>query len=250
MSSVLRWRKINDRPLTKMSNSFDGREFTLYSGSASDCSARLRIALALKGIPYTHINVDLAKGKRSESSVNPNKTVPTLVVSSPADGNIEDVVLTQSVAALEYLEEAFQGKGALLPSLEHPEARAAVRTLMQIIATDVHPLTTPRAAEYVTRLASESIAVDSTSNPVIDWDLHWMQRGLAVYEQVVKTTVGKYSVGNDVTIADVCLWPQVSTARKMGMEMVDFPIISGIIERLGEVEAFRHDPHVSARLRE
>lgn len=250
LTSIFAVNKINNTNLTKMSRTPNGREFTLYSWSASDCSARLRIALALKHIPYSLINIDLAKGERSESSVNPNRTVPTLVISSPTHDSRENVQLTQSVAALEYLEEAFEGKAALLPSLEQPEARAAVRTLVQVIATDVHPLTTPRVAEYVTRLSSDSTAMESRSNPVLEWDLHWMQRGLAVYERLAITSAGTYSVGDNVTMADICLYPEVSTAKKMGLKMDDLPIIRGIIERLGKVEAFRDDPHVSARLGE
>lgn len=230
-----------------MSTPLEKRKFTLWSWSASDCSARLRIALALKQIPYELEDVDLGQGERTEDSVNPNKTVPTLLISSLGDR--EDVQLTQSVAALEYLEEAFPESTPLLPPTSQTEVRAAVRTLVQVIATDIHPLTTPRAAEAVRALSTKNGSAEVEVNPVVQWDHSWMRRGLSVYEKLVKITMGTYSVGDNVTMADVCLWPEVSTARKMGLNMDEFPLISGIIDRLNNVAAFRDDAHVSARLK-
>lgn len=233
-----------------MSASIHEFAFTLWSWPASDCSARLRIALALKQIPYNIKDVNLGKGERSETLLNPNQTVPTLLVSTTDLDRKEIVKLTQSVAALEYVEELFPGLTPLLPPINQPEARAAVRTLVQVITTDIHPLTTPRVAQAVKGLIPKNAGTETGSILVLEWDLKWMRRGLNVYEQLVKTTVGRYSVGDAVTLADVCLWPEVSTAQKMGLTIDDFPIISRIVHNLKDVPAFRDDAHFTALLGE
>ena len=186
-----------------MSSSLEKKEFKLWSWAASDCSARLRIALNLKSIPYMLENVDLAKGERAAGSINPGNTIPTLIISS-SDGE-QNMRLTQSLAALEYLEEAFPERTPLLPPVGQVEARAHVRTLVQIIATDIHPLTTHRVGSWIkTRFVSGG-SQDAAKNEVCEWDLHWMRRGLAAYEQLVEKSAGKYSVGDSITMADVCL---------------------------------------------
>lgn len=227
-----------------MSASLDGRSLTLWSWPASDCSARLRIALSLKGIPYELRSVDLAKGDRPDTLINPAQTVPTLIITH---NDIEQVRLTQSVAALEYLDEAFPESRPLLP--DQAEARAQARTLAHVIATDIHPLTTPRVGKAIAnKYFRESSLETKAQDAIREWDLYWMRRGLSIYEQLVANSAGIYSVGDTITVADVCLVPQVSTARKMGLDVTEFPIVQGIFDRLSEVQAFRDDVHATATL--
>lgn len=219
-----------------MTKSLDSYEFLLWDWSASDCSARLRITMNLKGIPYHRHNVDLASGERMEEATNPARTVPTLQISFPDSRS--KLTLTQSLSAMEYLEEAFPNTTTLLPPLSEPEARAHVRTLVQIVATDIHPLTTHRVGDGVAKTSDLSEAI-------ADWDLHWMQRGLTVYEKHVASRAGRYSFGDTITMADVCLWPSVSTARKTGLDLKQFQAINEIFENLNAVPAFKEDPHVT-----
>lgn len=224
--------------------SLERPRLTLWSWPASDCSARLRIALNLKNIPYQLKNVDLAKGERTSGSTNPGRTVPTLVISS-SDGK-EEITLTQSVAALEYLEEAFPETTPLLPPTSQAEARAHVRTLVHVITTDIHPLTTHRVADAITTMFPSDTSTDAGDlDGIREWELHWMRRGLSVYEQLVTNSAGKYSVGDSITMADVCLMPEVSTARKIGLDVKEFPTINGIFSRLNDVQAFKDDPHAT-----
>ena len=214
---------------------------TLWAWPASDCSARLRIALNLKGIPYELKNVDLSTGERPQDSVNSAQTVPVLVISS-SDGK-ELIKLTQSVAALEYLEEAFPNTHPLLPPSFQPEVRARVRMLMDIITTDIHPLKTHRVADRILDMFVADGSIEAGKQNILDWRLHWIRKGLMNYEKLVSKTVGKYSVGNSITMADICLMPEVSTARKLGLKVEEFPLINGLYERLIEVHAFKADPH-------
>ncbi|OQV05694.1 Glutathione S-transferase, domain-containing protein [Cladophialophora immunda] len=128
---------------------------TLYSSTISDCSARLRIGLHLKRLPYTLVDVNISRNEQLDPKyvdINEALTVPTLVIDYKTiglDDNEERVVLTQSIAALEYLDEAFPGTHSILPPVSEPLARAKVRTLVGIIATDFHPLTTHRVGKTI-----------------------------------------------------------------------------------------------------
>jgi maleylacetoacetate isomerase len=199
---------------------------TLYTYFRSSCSARLRIALHLKDIPFTPIFVNLLKDEQSSAAhkqINPSGLVPALIVENEG---IAPVTITQSLAALEYLDEAFPG-AALLPS--DPVSRAQARTLASIIACDVQPVTNLKIMKRVA-----SLGADRTS-----WSKDLIEEGLRAYESTVTKSAGKYSVGDDITIADICLIPAAWGAERVGVDLKAFPVTFGIIRNLEGIDAVK-----------
>lgn len=169
---------------------------TLYTYFRSSCSARLRIALHLKGIPFTPVFVNLLKDEQSSPShkaINPSGLVPALIIQH---GTQDPITITQSLAALEYIDEVFKSTGpALLPS--DPEMRAQARTLASIIACDVQPVTNLRILKRVGVLGADRA----------EWSRELIEQGLEAYEVLVKNSAGRFSVGDTVCVADICLIP-------------------------------------------
>ena len=112
---------------------------------------------------------------------------------------------------------------------------------MNIIATDIHPLTTWRVREAIVSMfpCEESTAAAKAGNRT--WDLHWIRRGLGFYERVVAETMGVYSVGDEVTMADVCLVPELWTAQNYGIKLEEFPRILEIYGSLMEIDEIKHE---------
>jgi maleylacetoacetate isomerase len=214
---------------------------TLYSSPISDCAGRLRIALNLKQLPYQSVNINLKQQKNLEPdyvALNPSGTIPTLVIGDLyGSGPKAPAVLTQSIAALEYLEEAYPDRRHLIPSSDQPLLRANMRTLVGIIANDIHPLTAPRVCRFM--LQCFNIAPDQQKRSVLDWDVHWIEKGLEVYEKVVTRTSGCFSVGDNVTLADVCLLPELWTAEEMGVDLTPYPVISKLYRELSNIDCIR-----------
>ncbi|CEO60724.1 Putative Maleylacetoacetate isomerase MaiA [Penicillium brasilianum] len=200
---------------------------TLYTYFRSSCSARLRIALHLKNIPFTPIFVNLLRDEQSSPAnrtINPSGTVPTLLITQGSD----TVTITQSLAALEYLEEAFPDNGpSLLPS--SPQDRALVRTLAQIIACDVQPVTNLRILKRVAPLGADRAA----------WSKDLIEDGLRAYETIAVKSAGRFSVGDQITMADVCLVPAVWGAERVGVDLSGFPVVDRIMKNLEQEEAVR-----------
>jgi maleylacetoacetate isomerase len=226
---------------------------TLYTNPISDCAGRVRLALYLKNLPYKSITIDLRKQDNLNPEyvkINPSGTIPALVIETV---DIDDgahsnetlrIVLTQSLAILEYLEEAFPDRRKLLPPLASPLRRAHVRTLVEIIASDTHPLTSPR----VSRLIQEKFHVpagfddDAISGMTVKkWDNHWIARGLSAYERTLDSNgpAGKFSVGDEVTLADIVLLPELWTAEDFGVDLGCYPRIGGIYKEMMGIEEVR-----------
>src|SRR6478735_915101 len=145
-------------------------QYTLYSYFRSSCSARIRIALNAKGIPYELAFVNLLKNEHlsdSHKTLNPSASVPVLISNASKDKPFR---IGQSVAALEYLEEKHPSH-ALLPS--NPEARAIVRTLVNIICADIQPVTNLRIMRRVRELGGNAE----------EWNKQLMSDGLKAYEE-------------------------------------------------------------------
>lgn len=203
---------------------------TLYTYFRSSCSARLRIALNLKSIPYTPIAVNLLKGEQSSPenrALNPSGTVPTLIVEHPSK---DPVTITQSLAALEYLEEITPASShALLPPASNPEARAVVRTLAHIMSCDVQPVTNLRILKRVAPFGLDRAA----------WSKELIEDGFRAYEAIAAKTAGVFSVGDSITMADVCLLPAVWGAERAGVKVEEFPTIHRVAQRLEEEDAVK-----------
>jgi maleylpyruvate isomerase len=187
----------------------------LYSYFRSSAAYRVRIALNLKGLAYETVSVHLVKegghNRRPEfRAINPQMRVPALIAPT---GD----VLIQSLAIIEYLDETHP-EPPLLP--QDPIARAQARALAEIVACDIHPLNNIGALRYLKReLHQEQAAIDA-------WYHHWVLAGFEALEALVRP--GPYACGGAVTVADLCLVPQVYNARRLNVPLDKFPKIVAI----------------------
>ena len=184
----------------------------LYSYFRSSAAYRVRIALNLKGIAYEMAPVHLVKdgghNKRPEfRAINPQMRVP--VLDAPGGEH-----LLQSLAIIEYLDET-QPEPPLLP--KDPIGRAKARALADLIACDIHPLNNIGPLRYLKNvLGQEQGAIDA-------WYHHWIISGFEALEALIGP--GPYACGEAVTIADLCLVPQVYNARRLKVPLEKFPKI-------------------------
>jgi len=201
---------------------------TLYGYWRSSATYRVRIALNLKQIDYTYLPVHLVKDgggqhKAEYQTLNPTELVPTLV---DEEGNI----LNQSLAIIEYLDDLYPHTTLLLPQSALDKAR--VRTLAQDIACDIQPLANLRVLQYLKNPLPCSDAEQKT------WCQHWIEAGFKGIEQRLKSSAGDFCFGNKVTMADVCLVPQVYNAIRFAVAMDKYPLIQQIYHNCNQLSAF------------
>ena len=200
----------------------------LYGYWRSSASYRVRIALNLKGVTYRQQSVHLVRdgGRQHDPgyrAINPQAQVPTLV-----DG---DLTLSQSPAILEYIEEKFP-QPALLP--ENPTGRARVRQLGAVIACDIHPVNNLAVLKYLV----DTLGVDEAAK--LAWYRHWVRRGLDAFERLLADSpaTGHCCHGDQPTLADCCLVPQVYNARRFDCDESGWPTIRRICLHLDTLAAF------------
>jgi maleylacetoacetate isomerase len=190
----------------------------------SSAAYRVRIALHMKGLEVEQIPVDLrAGGQRTADylALNPQGLVPFF-----EDG---DLAISQSLAIIEYLEEAYPAV-PILP--KEPVDRARVRAIAQIIACDIHPLNNLRALQFL-----ESELKASQKKRGI-WYHQWLAKGFEAVEAMVKDLPGRFCLGDEPTLADICLMPQVYNAKRYEFDLRVYPTIRMISDQCQEVEAF------------
>jgi maleylacetoacetate isomerase/maleylpyruvate isomerase len=198
----------------------------LYNYFRSSASFRVRIALALKQLPFDYVPVHLLKGEHKKpefAALSADTFVPVL----------EDAgqQLSQSLAIMEYLEEVYP-EPALLPA--DPVARARVRALALSVACDIHPLNNLRVLKYLVR--ELKVSEDSKN----EWYRHWCREGLrAVDRQLSRWGGTAYCVGDTPTVADCCLVPQVFNAQRFDVSLDDMPRVRAVFDLCMQHPAFQ-----------
>lgn len=199
----------------------------LYGFFASSAAFRVRIALNLKNIPYEQASIHLRRDEQRGAdylALNPQALVPALVD--------DDQVFIQSLAIVEYLDETHPSP-PLLPG--HPADRARVRALAQLIACDIHPIDNLRVLHYLRKPLGHDQATIET------WFNHWIREGFTSLERILASDgqAGRFCHGDEPTLADICLVPQVFNAKRHeSLDLKPFPTIMRIFEACMKLEAF------------
>lgn len=199
---------------------------TLHSAWRATAPYRVRIGLALKGVPYQYAALDLIAGdQRGEAyrAVNPQGLAPALDL---GDGTI----LAQSLAILEWLEET-RPQPPILP--RSALDRAIVRRMAGIIACDIHPLNNTRVGRKLAELGVPAETVRT------EWIQAWIRDGFDALEPLVAEYGGAYAFGDNPTIADCCLVPQVYSARRFELDVTPWPKLIAAADRASQHPAFR-----------
>ncbi|XP_072313605.1 maleylacetoacetate isomerase isoform X2 [Eucyclogobius newberryi] len=192
----------------------------LHGYFRSSCSWRVRIAFALKDIDYDQVPVNLVKDGGQQHSpqykeLNPMQQVPAV--------EIDGVTISQSLAVIQYIDETRPGT-PLLPA--DPKKRAQVRMISDLIASGIQPL---QNLSVIQKIGAEKV----------QWAQHFINRGFQALEPILKETAGKYCVGDDISMADICLVPQVYNAERFKVDIDSYPTIKRLNTALVEIDAFR-----------
>ena len=182
----------------------------LYDYYRSSACYRVRIALNLKGMDYDIVPVNLLDGEQRDAAYrarNPQGFVPML----EADGQR----ITQSLAIIAWLD-AHHPEPRLIPL--DPGDGAHVRALALTIAADIHPLNNLRVLKHLSRLGLDQQARD-------DWYRHWISEGFDALEALAAPRADRHLFGDSVTLADVCLVPQMYNARRFEVPLDAYPTL-------------------------
>jgi maleylacetoacetate isomerase len=199
----------------------------LFDYIRSSAAYRVRIALNLKSLSYESVPVHLLEREQQSAeyaNLNPQQLVPLLQTG--------DSLISQSLAIIEYLDEAFP-EPRLVPS--DRDLRAKVRAFALAIACEIHPLNNLRVLRHLTGPMGLS---DATKDA---WYQHWIREGFAPLEQIAVTNrgAGPFCFGNSPTIADLCLVPQLANARRTHCDVTQYPTLRSIEAHCLGLEAFR-----------
>lgn len=206
----------------------------LYGYWRSSAAYRVRVALNHKGLDAELLSVHLVKDggeqHRAEyANINPQELVPALIDLDNKEEGEEAFVLSQSLAIIEYLDEKYP-ENALLPQDLHE--KAIVRSMAMSIACEVHPLNNLKVLQYL----SKELALDDEAKSA--WYHHWIDEGFSAFEKQLVKYSGRYCFGDNITLADLCLIPQVYNANRFNVDLSPYPNIMRIVESCNRLEAF------------
>lgn len=200
----------------------------LYDYFRSSASYRVRIALNLKQLGYETLTIHLLKNGGEQHSetyqhINPQALVPAL-----QDGNN---ILTQSIAIIEYLND-LHPEPPILPA--HPLEKARVRAFALTIAADLHPLNNLRVINYLT----EKLHMPEEEKTA--WYHHWLHKGLSALEKELEKhpPSDRFCFGNQPTLADICLVPQLFNARRFNCNLEPYPSLVRVDANCQKLDAF------------
>lgn len=198
----------------------------LYDYFRSSAAYRVRIALNLKKIAYTQIPVDLVQGAQRNRDYllkNPQGLVPLL----EDDGQL----IHQSIAICEYLDEKVTEPSIIPVDINE---RAMMRSIVGMIASDIHPINNLRVLNYL----SDEMRVTGEQRKA--WYRHWMLVGLESLEELLSASnkTGDFCIGDQPTLADICLIPQLYNAQRFKIETNQLKVIKGIESNCQKIGAF------------
>ncbi|QYK00246.1 maleylacetoacetate isomerase [Shewanella psychrotolerans] len=194
----------------------------------SSAAYRVRIALNLKGLDAELQSVHLVKDGGEQHSaqyaaLNPQELVPTLI-----EGD-DEFVLSQSLAIIEYLDEIYP-QHQMLPA--EPKDRALVRAMALSVACEIHPLNNLRVLQYL----SGPLGLGEEAKTA--WYQHWIHQGFTALEKQLVEHSGTYCFGDNVTLADLCLIPQIYNANRFKVDLTVYPNICRIWDNCHQLDAF------------
>lgn len=200
----------------------------LYDYYRSTACYRVRIALEYKEIPYEAIPIHLVNhgGEQHHPDYlarNPQGLVPAL--------DVNGAILTQSLAIIEYLDDVYLEK-PLLP--KEQLARAQVKSLALIVACDMHPLNNLRVLQQLKH------DFQATEEQTTRWYHHWLKTGFDAFEARLQTLPRSIDVcyGDNISLADLCLIPQVYNANRFHFSLDNYPLIQRINDYCLHLRAF------------
>jgi maleylpyruvate isomerase len=204
-------------------------ERVLHTYFRSSAAYRVRIALNLKGLDAQHVPIHLTRDGGAQFTDDYRKMNPLALVPLLTEGNFR---LGQSLAILEYLDERYPLPPLLPPSIED---RSRARQLALTIACEIHPLNNLRVLKYLTG------KMGLPDEAKVEWITHWIQLGFEALEAELTRSAsrGVYCVGDQPTIADCCLVPQVFNAQRFHVDLSAFPTLLAIHRACEALPAFQ-----------
>ncbi len=206
----------------------------LYDYWQSSACYRVRIALHMKGLEFESRTIDLLENEGQQDDYiqyNPQGLIPTLVIG--------DIVLTQSLAIIDYLDSVYPSDSHDLMRRVFPQQKAWVQALSHAIAMEIHPVCNLSVVNHLAPLISDDGAEQTKIKA--QWRQYFIGKGLENIENMLiadNQHKGKFACGDEVSLVECCLIPQIYNAKRWGIDYSDWHNISLIAERAEKLPAF------------